>query len=133
VDIQGATGLLFFVPNWLYEALSLDGTVRKEENAMFILKELDELYDRFSSKANAPNLLDGKTKELIALACSVMVDCVPCIEYHHGRAVECGATEDEIKDTLGITMSIAAGSKRAKYGGLLSDLNAKIKKDARAR
>ena len=40
---------------------------------MFLLKELDELYNQFSDKAYEPKILDGKTKELIALACSIIV------------------------------------------------------------
>lgn len=100
---------------------------------MFINKELNDLYDRFSDKAFEPGALDPKTKELIALACSVLADCMPCIEYHHTKALERGALTDEILEALGISMSIAAGSKRAKYGGLVSDLNAKAAKASTAR
>ena len=46
---------------------------------MFLLKEIDQLYDRFSDSVYAAGNLDKKTKELIAIACSVSVDCVPCI------------------------------------------------------
>jgi len=87
---------------------------------MYLLKELDELYNKFSDKAYEPNVLDGKTKELIALACSVMVDCIPCIEHHYKKAVEYGVNEEEIMDALGITMSVSAGSKRAKYNKLIT-------------
>ncbi len=54
---------------------------------MFLLKDVNELYDAFSNKVAAPGNLDQKTKELIAIACSVVADCTPCIEWHHGRAV----------------------------------------------
>jgi AhpD family alkylhydroperoxidase len=90
---------------------------------MFLLKELDELYNQFSDKAYEPKILDGKTKELIALACSIIVDCVPCIEHHYKKAVEYGVQEDEIMDAMGITMSVSAGSKRAKYQKLITELN----------
>lgn len=33
---------------------------------MFILEEIDELYEKFASNVYKPNILDGKTKELIA-------------------------------------------------------------------
>jgi len=62
-----------------------------QEVRMFILKEIDELYEKFASNVYKPNILDGKTKELIALSNSVMADCVPCIEYHYRMAVKAGA------------------------------------------
>ena len=90
---------------------------------MFIDKGLDALYTRFADKAYAPGRLDGKTKELIALACSVMVDCVPCIEYHYDKARKQGATDEEVREALAITMTVSAGSKPAKYWRLVRDLS----------
>lgn len=92
---------------------------------MYLPKELDDLYGAFSEAVSAPGALDVKVKELIALACSVMADCVPCIEYHHARAVAAGASAEEVREAMGITMSIAAGSKRAKYGPRITELNAR--------
>ncbi|MHC4865542.1 MAG: carboxymuconolactone decarboxylase family protein, partial [Planctomycetota bacterium] len=60
----------------------------KKEKDMFLLKEIDELYGKFANSVYQPNILDGKTKELIALACSVMADCIPCIQYHYDKAVK---------------------------------------------
>ena len=82
---------------------------------MFIDRELDALYEKFAAEAYAPGALESKTKELIALACSVMADCVPCIEYHHRKAKQAGASDVEVRETLAITMTVAAGSKKAKY------------------
>ena len=82
---------------------------------MFILKEIDELWEKFSSSVYKPNTLDGKTKELIAVSNSVMADCTPCLEYHYKRAVNAGASKEEIAESLAIAMSISAGSKKAKY------------------
>ncbi len=55
---------------------------------MFVLKNINELYDNFSEKVYEANILDKKTKELIALSCSVMADCVPCIDWHYKKAIE---------------------------------------------
>ena len=82
---------------------------------MFILKEIDELWEKFSSSAYKPNILDGKTKELIAVSNSVMANYYPCLEYHYKRAVNAGASKEEIAESLAIAMSISAGSKKAKY------------------
>ncbi len=89
---------------------------------MFLLKEVDELYDQFSDKVYAAGVLDKKTKELIAVACSVLADCVPCIEWHYQHAVAAGASQEELSEALAISMSISAGSKRAKYGPVVSKL-----------
>jgi AhpD family alkylhydroperoxidase len=89
---------------------------------MFLLNEVDDLYSKFSDRAYAANTLDKRTKELIALACSVMADCVPCINHHYKEAVQAGATTNEISEAMAISMAISAGSKRAKYAKVLSDL-----------
>jgi AhpD family alkylhydroperoxidase len=89
---------------------------------VFLLKEIDQLYDRFSDSVYAAGNLDKKTKELIAIACSVAVDCVPCIEWHYRNAVQAGATKEEISEALAVSMSISAGSKRAKYGPVIEKM-----------
>ena len=89
---------------------------------MFLLKEIDELYWKFASKVYQPGFLDAKTKELVALACSVMADCVPCIEYHYDKAVKANATKEEIAEALAISMSVSAGSKKAKYDPIIEQL-----------
>lgn len=89
---------------------------------MFILKEIDELYEKFASNVYKPNILDGKTKELIALSNSVMADCIPCIEYHYRKAVKAGASKEEIAESLAIAMSVNAGSKKAKYWSVIDRL-----------
>ncbi len=89
---------------------------------MFLLSEINMLYDQFSDKAYEANILDKKTKELIAVSCSVMADCIPCINHHYKEAINAGATKEEISEALAISMSISAGSKKAKYSQVISDL-----------
>ena len=89
---------------------------------MFLLNEVNDLYNKFSDKVYQENVLSKKTKELIALSCSVMADCVPCIDHHYKKVVEAGASKEEIAEALAISMSVASGSKRAKYAGQISDL-----------
>ena len=89
---------------------------------MYLEKEADSLYQKFSDNVYESKSLEAKCKEMIALACSVMVDCVPCIDYHCKKAIEAGASKNEIKEALAITMTIAAGSKKAKYSPLISEI-----------
>jgi AhpD family alkylhydroperoxidase len=94
---------------------------------LFLLREINDLYDRFSNKVYQANILDKKTKELIAVACSVMADCVPCIEWHYQQAIAAGAAKEEISEALAIAMSVSSGSKRAKYGPVVEKLEGAIK------
>jgi AhpD family alkylhydroperoxidase len=94
---------------------------------MFLLKEINELYNNFNEKVYEANILNKKTKELIAVSCSIMADCVPCINWHYKKAVEAGASKEEIAEGCAISMSICSGSKRAKYSELMDSLGNDIK------
>jgi AhpD family alkylhydroperoxidase len=89
---------------------------------MFLTKETEELYHRFSENAMKPAKLDRKTKELIAVSCSVVADCNPCIEHHYKQAQDAGASMEEIAEALAIPLAILAGSKMAKYGPVVENL-----------
>jgi AhpD family alkylhydroperoxidase len=89
---------------------------------LFILKEVEELFNNVTKVVNCPNYLDGKTKALIALACSVMADCIPCIKYYYKNAITAGATKEEIAEALAISMSVSAGSKKAKYSSVIDEM-----------
>ena len=54
--------------------------------------------------------LDAKTHELIALAVAVTTHCDGCIAVHTKKAVEQGATREEIAETLGVAISLNAGA-----------------------
>ena len=53
--------------------------------------------------------LDVKTKELIGLAIAVALGCKHCMEWHTVGALEQGATEEEIAETLAVTMVMTGG------------------------
>lgn len=89
---------------------------------MFLVKESEELLHRFSENAMKPAKLDRKTKELIAVSCSVLADCVPCIEHHYKQAQDAGASMEEIAEALAIPLAILSGSKMAKYGPVVENL-----------
>lgn len=59
--------------------------------------------------ATASKALDTKTKELIALGIAVAVRCDDCIAFHVKAAVESGATQDEVSETLGMAIYMGAG------------------------
>lgn len=71
--------------------------------------EVMKAFAGMSQAALAPKALDGKTKELIALAVAVAVRCDDCIGFHVKAAVEQGATREEVAETLGMAIYMGAG------------------------
>ena len=59
--------------------------------------------------AHHGNALDGKTKELVALAIGVATRCAPCIAYHAGEAVKQGASREAVAETLAMAVYMGAG------------------------
>ncbi len=57
-----------------------------------------------------PTALDLKTKELIAIGCSLVAKCEGCLEGHIKKALETGATKEEISDAIVIAVGIAAAA-----------------------
>jgi AhpD family alkylhydroperoxidase len=55
-------------------------------------------------------VLDGKTQELISIAASLVAKCQGCIEGHMKKALEYGATEEEISETIAIAAAINAAA-----------------------
>jgi AhpD family alkylhydroperoxidase len=54
--------------------------------------------------------LDTKTQELISIAASLVAKCQGCIEGHLKKAIEAGATEEEISETICIAAAINAAA-----------------------
>lgn len=59
--------------------------------------------------AASDNVLDAKTKELIALAIAVVVRCDGCIAFHVHDAIKAGASREEIVDALGVSVLMGGG------------------------
>jgi AhpD family alkylhydroperoxidase len=57
-----------------------------------------------------PTALDLKTKELIAIGCSLIAKCEGCLEGHIKKALEVGATKQEVSDAIVIAVGIGAAS-----------------------
>ena len=68
-----------------------------------------KVFGALAQTALAPQALDTKTKELIALAIGVATRCDDCIAFHAKAAVDLGATREEIVETLGMAIYMGAG------------------------
>lgn len=67
-------------------------------------------YSTLSQAGAKTNRLDAKTRELIALAVAVTTRCDGCIAVHSKKALENGATKEEIAEALGVAVALNAGA-----------------------
>ena len=77
-----------------------------------IRKGMPALMDGFSTlatEATRDDVLDKKTKELIALAIGVATHCDGCIGFHTRALAKLGATREEVLETLGVTIYMGGG------------------------
>jgi AhpD family alkylhydroperoxidase len=92
--------------NWPDDTKELLGPLRSLRRGA---PEVMKTFAGMSQAALAPNVLDGKTKELIALAVAVAVRCDDCIAFHVKAAVEQGASREEVAEALGMAIYMGAG------------------------
>lgn len=67
-----------------------------------------EGYLQLGQSGGCTDRLNGKTRELIALAVAVSLRCDGCIALHTSAARKFGATGEELAEALGVAVSIAA-------------------------
>lgn len=67
-------------------------------------------YRELSDAGSKTNLLDGKVRELIALAVAVTRQCDGCIAVHTEAAIKQGASKAEIVEALGVAIAVNAGA-----------------------
>lgn len=76
-----------------------------------MLPETSEAFGQMRNSIFKDGYLDLKTKELIAVASSVLMRCQFCVDSHSKRAIAAGATKEEIAEAISVVMFVAAGSQ----------------------
>jgi AhpD family alkylhydroperoxidase len=73
---------------------------------------LKDIYAQFYKETYYTDrkVLDTKTQELIALACSLVAKCEGCVEGHVKKALKEGATKEEISEAIVIAVGINAAA-----------------------
>ena len=66
-------------------------------------------FARLHKKAVEDGALSAKSKEMMALAISIVVGCDGCIAYHVHDAVKTGATREELMETIGVALLMGGG------------------------
>jgi len=83
----------------------------------FLLSTLKKRYKTFNpyvlkgmSVYREPAVIDKKTAELAAISAATALRCEHCLDAHMGRAMEEGATLEEILDVMLISAAICESS-----------------------
>ncbi len=79
--------------------------------------------------AYAPGKLDTKVKELISVAIGVYNRCEYCIVFHTYKALEAGATREEIMEAAMVSVAFGGGPTMAYSVTLLKDSLNEFEKD----
>lgn len=70
-------------------------------------------WRNFSKTVFTPGALDGKTKQLIAVAVAHVTQCPYCIRSHSIGALNKGATKEEIMEAIWVAAEMSAGAAYA--------------------
>ena len=73
-------------------------------------------YMALMKAATADGVLDGKTKELMALGIAVAQRCEGCLVFHARAAHQKGASREEVAETIAVAIEMGGGPA-AVYGG----------------
>lgn len=76
-----------------------------------------------------PSSIDTKTKELISVAIAAYNRCEYCIVFHVYKALEAGATREEIMDAAMVAVAFGGGPSMAYTSTLLKDSIDEFEKD----
>lgn len=77
-----------------------------------ISTENADITNSFQALHNAgikAGAIDVATKELMALACSIVTHCEGCIANHTASAIRAGATKEAFYETLGVAVLMGGG------------------------
>ena len=81
---------------------------KKWPSYSMVEERMRRIYFRFYKETYKSSDIDRKTKELIAIAASLGFNCAGCLEGHLKKAIEYGATKEEISESIAIAMGVAA-------------------------
>lgn len=85
---------------------------KRESNTKRLEKEAPNLchgFREFITDCFRPGVLDRKQKELMAVAATVAVRCIPCVAHHANNAIKAGATRNEVLEAATIGVEVEGG------------------------
>ena len=92
--------------DWPARVSEVSAAVRQ---VRFGTPEVMKAFTSMAMAASEGGAIDGKTKELIAIAIAVAIRCDDCIAFHTQSAAKLGATREEIMEVMGMAIYMGAG------------------------
>jgi AhpD family alkylhydroperoxidase len=74
-------------------------------------------FSALAKGATAAGALDGKTKELVALALGIAARCDGCLAFHAKAVVDLGGSRDEVMEIIAMSVYMGGGPSLM-YGAL---------------
>ena len=75
-----------------------------------LVPETMQAFKDWDKAALADGAIPKKYKELMAVAMALSTQCPYCIELHRQQAVDAGATEKELAETVHLAAALRAGA-----------------------
>jgi AhpD family alkylhydroperoxidase len=102
------------------EKLRIEELIKSRKKAHSFYSKKSKVYQSFidmEQKTYKDGKLSKKHKELIAVGISIVINCESCMEWHIKQALNEGASEDEILESIevGIEMSGGPGTVSARF------------------
>lgn len=72
-------------------------------------KNATDAFWSYNEAAMSEGAISKKNKELIALGVALTTQCTYCLELHKKAAIEAGASEEEMAETIHVAAVIRAG------------------------
>lgn len=77
-------------------------------------------FKEFLQASAAPGTLDGKAKQAMAIALSVITRCEPCVKIHIKKARAMGFSQEEIDEAAWMAISFGGSPLMMFYNALRS-------------
>ncbi len=84
-------------------------------------EDLSDAFENLASEIMKDGALSSKEKSIIALACAVAVKCEHCVKAHKKKALESGATIEELLEAAAVAGQVRLGSGLTFASFLLED------------
>jgi AhpD family alkylhydroperoxidase len=82
---------------------------RAHQKLLSLKSKVYQSFLEMEQATYADGALPKKTKELIAIGISVLMDCESCMQWHIEQAAACGATQQEILEAIEVGIEMGAG------------------------
>jgi len=82
---------------------------REKAHAKLLKSKVYRAFQEVQEAAFADGALPKKTKELIAIGISVVVNCESCMQWHIEHAAQVGASLEEIMEAIEVGIEMGGG------------------------